>query len=219
LVDDRLRLGASGRLLVANWITIGRIVLLFVGVTLLVRPEYLSLVLGALIAFVVVAADAVDGMVARWRGETSRFGAVFDIVGDRIVEAVYFVTYANLGAIPLGIPLVVISRGFLVDGLRGLALEDGRTAFGPKTMMASRLGRALTSSRVSRAAYGVAKGVVFVILPLALALKQSDAPPTPIYLEPALHSLGELLAYLVAGFCIVRGLLVLHDARQLIRAS
>jgi CDP-diacylglycerol--glycerol-3-phosphate 3-phosphatidyltransferase len=190
-----------------------------VGVELLLRPDYLSLVLAALVAFVVVAADAVDGMVARWRGETSRFGAVFDIVGDRIVEAVYFVTYAYLGAIPLGIPLVVISRGFLVDGLRGLALESGQTAFGPKTMMASRLGRALTSSRASRATYGVAKAVVFVILPLALALDRADAPPASTYLEPTLRSLGLLLAYVVAAFCIVRGLLVLHDARALIRAA
>ena len=203
----------------ANWITIGRIVLLFVGVDLMLRPEYLSVLLGALIALLVVAADAVDGVVARWRGETSRFGAVFDIVGDRIVEAVLFVTYAYLNAIPLGIPLIVITRGFLVDGLRGLALENGQTAFGPRTMMASRLGRALTSSRASRAAYGVAKAVAFVILPLALALDRADAPQSAIYLEPALRNLGLLLAYFVAAFCIVRGLLVLHDARALLRAS
>ena len=33
----------------ANWITIGRIVLLFVGVDLMLRPEYLSVLLGAVI--------------------------------------------------------------------------------------------------------------------------------------------------------------------------
>ena len=203
----------------ANWITIGRIVLLFVGVALMLRPEFLSVLVGALIALLVVVADAVDGPVARWRGETSKFGAVFDIVGDRIVEAVLFVTYAYLGAIPLGIPLVVISRGFLVDGVRGLALESGHTAFGPKTMMASRLGRALTSSRASRATYGAAKAIAFVVLPLAIALERADAPQTPAFLEPALRSLGLLLAYFVTAFCVVRGILVIYDARALIRAS
>ena len=106
-----------------------------------------------------------------------------------------------------------------MDGIRGLALENGQTAFGPKTMMASRLGRALTSSRASRATYGVAKAGAFVILPLAIALERPDAPQVPTFLEPALHSLGVLLSYVVTAFCIVRGVLVLYDARALIRAS
>jgi len=201
---------------VANVITVGRIALLFLGVWLLLRPEFGALVGAAGIALVVVAADGLDGWVARARGEASRFGAVFDIVGDRIVEAAYLVCFAYLGAIPLWIPLLVLSRGFLVDGLRGLALERGQTAFGPKTMMVSRIGRALTSSRVSRAVYGGAKAAAFVVLPVALALGQADAPAPGAIYRPALLALGALLAYFVAAFCLVRGLLVLHDARPLI---
>jgi CDP-diacylglycerol--glycerol-3-phosphate 3-phosphatidyltransferase len=201
---------------VANLITVGRIALLLLGVWLLLRPEFGALVGAAGIALAVVAADGLDGWVARARGEASRFGAVFDIVGDRIVEAAYLVCFAYLGAIPLWIPLLVLSRGFLVDGLRGLALERGQTAFGPKTMMVSRIGRALTSSRISRAVYGGAKAAAFVVLPVALALGQADAPAQGAVYRPALLALGVLLAYFVGAFCLVRGLLVLHDARPLI---
>ncbi len=200
----------------ANLITVGRIALLFFGVWLLFRPEFAALVAASAVALVVVVADGLDGWVARSRGETSKFGAVFDIVGDRIVEAAYLVTFAYLGAIPLWIPLLVLARGFLVDGLRGLALERGQTAFGATTMMVSRLGRALTSSRASRLLYGAAKAAVFVVVPAALALGRADAPTAGLVYQPALLAAGVLLAYVVAAFCLVRGLLVLHDARTLI---
>lgn len=200
----------------ANLVTVGRIALLFLGVWLLLRPEYAALLAAAAIALAVVAADGLDGWVARARGEASRFGAVFDIVGDRIVEAAYLVCFAYLGVIPLWIPLLVLSRGFLVDGLRGLALERGQTAFGPTTMMVSRIGRVLTSSRASRAIYGGAKAAAFVVLPVALALGQADAPALTSSYQPAVMAFGLALAYVVAAFCLVRGLLVLHDARSLI---
>jgi CDP-diacylglycerol--glycerol-3-phosphate 3-phosphatidyltransferase len=203
----------------ANLVTVGRIALLFVGVWLLLQSTFGPLVGAAVVALAVVAADGLDGWVARVRGESSRFGAVFDIVGDRIVEAAYLVTFAYLGAIPLWVPLLVVSRGFLVDGLRGLALERGQTAFGATTMMVSRVGKALTSSRASRAIYGAAKALAFVVLPLALALGKADAPREIAVYQPTALATGLALAYVVAMFCLVRGLLVIHDARPLFRRS
>jgi CDP-diacylglycerol--glycerol-3-phosphate 3-phosphatidyltransferase len=190
---------------------------LFVGIGMLSRADFASLVLAALVALAVVAADGLDGWVARRRGETSRFGAVLDIVGDRVVEAAYLVTFAAMGLIPLWIPLLVLTRGFLVDGLRGLALERGQTAFGPNTMMVSRLGRALTSSRPSRAAYGAMKCALFVVFPLVLAVGQVDAPVALAALREPLVVFGLVLAYAVAAFCLIRGLLVIHDALPMIR--
>lgn len=203
----------------ANLITVARIGVLFIGVWLLSRSDFSSLLLAAVVALVVVAADGLDGWVARRRGEASRFGAVFDIVGDRVVEAGYLVTFASMGLIPLWIPLLVLTRGFLVDGLRGLALERGQTAFGPSTMMVSRVGRALTSSRASRAIYGGLKCALFVVFPLVLALGQTDAPSALSGLRAPLYVVALGLAYLVAAFCLVRGLLVVHDAFPLIRSE
>ena len=204
---------------VANLITVARVLVLFFGIWLLSRPSFAPVALAALVALLVVAADGLDGVVARARGETSRFGAVFDIVGDRVVEAGYLVSFAAIGLIPLWVPLLVLTRGFLVDGLRGMALERGQTAFGPKTMMVSRLGRALTSSRASRATYGAVKCALFVACPLSLALGRPDAPASLVGLAMPLQLLVTALAVVVAAFCLVRGLLVVYDALPLIRSE
>ena len=201
----------------ANLITVTRVLVLFVGIWLMSRPSFALGSISAVIALLVVSADGLDGWVARARGESSRFGAVFDIVGDRIVEAAYLITFAALGLIPLWVPLLVLTRGFLVDGLRGMALEQGQTAFGPNTMMVSRLGRALTSSRPSRAAYGAVKCALFVVIPLAVALGQPDAPAQLAVWREALLAGGLALSYFVAAFCLLRGALVVYDALPLIR--
>lgn len=200
----------------ANVITVGRIGLLFFGISLLFSSDHRSLLLSALIAALVILADGVDGWVARVRNETSKFGAVFDIVGDRIVEAAYLVSFSYLSLIPLWIPLLVLTRGFLVDGLRGLALEHGKTAFGANSMMVSRWGKALTSSRTSRALYGAAKAITFIILPIGLAFTKPNAPALLAPLSEPLLLIGVILAYVVAAFCLIRGILVIADARSLI---
>ena len=51
----------------------------------------------------------------------------------------------------------MITRSFAVDAVRSLALAEGKTAFGDKTMMQSRLGLWLAASRFHRALYGVTK--------------------------------------------------------------
>jgi len=40
--------------------------------------------------------DTADGIVARWRDEETRAGAVLDIVSDRLCIAVYYVSYGHL---------------------------------------------------------------------------------------------------------------------------
>ena len=84
-------------------------------------------------------------------------------------------------------------------------------------MMASRLGRALTSSRPSRATYGAVKCALFVVVPLAVALGQPDAPAQLAVWREALLIAGLVLSYIVAAFCLLRGVLVVYDAAPLIR--
>ena len=76
--------------MIPNLITIGRLILVFVVVALFQKSVYLDLLMVGLTA-VILALDAVDGYVARKFKMTSDFGALFDIVGDRIVENVYWI--------------------------------------------------------------------------------------------------------------------------------
>ena len=52
-----------------------------------------------LLLFIFIS-DGLDGWVARRRGTTSDFGAVFDIASDRIVENALWVVFAQMGLIP-----------------------------------------------------------------------------------------------------------------------
>ena len=146
--------------MIANLITLFRLILVFVVISLFGQHLYLDILLVALIGLILFL-DAVDGYVARKLNQTSDFGALLDIVGDRIVECIFWVYFAVVGLIPIWIPVIVIARGFFTDGLRSAAFAQGKTAFGENTMMSSRWTRALTSSRISRSIYGIAKTIAF----------------------------------------------------------
>ena len=76
--------------------------------------------------------DGLDGYVARKFNETSKLGAVLDIMGDRIVENLYWMSFCALGWISVLVPIIVLTRGIVTDSLRSLALAQGFTAFGEK---------------------------------------------------------------------------------------
>jgi CDP-diacylglycerol--glycerol-3-phosphate 3-phosphatidyltransferase len=88
----------------ANLITVARLILLFVVVAILyASPGPLaSLTMVSLV--IVFAGDGLDGWVARRRGSTSQFGAVFDIAGDRVVETVLWIAFADLDLVPIWVP-------------------------------------------------------------------------------------------------------------------
>ena len=102
----------------ANLITIARLVLLFVTVGMIYWGNAAVILMAMPLVAIVFAGDGLDGYVARRRNSTSQFGAVFDIAGDRIVENVLWVIFAELQLIPVWIPLLVLTRGFVVDGIR-----------------------------------------------------------------------------------------------------
>jgi cardiolipin synthase len=95
----------------ANWLTILRIVLIPVFVTLLVYRK-----LGpALLVFGAAAlTDLLDGWVARHRGLSSRLGAFLDPLADKLLLIASFVTLTWLKALPFWIAAVVISRDLIL---------------------------------------------------------------------------------------------------------
>ena len=211
----------------ANLITLARVALLFITIGFI----YLSLpqgegqgdalwaVVGAVLTFVVFIGDALDGVVARARGEAGPAGAVFDIAGDRVVENAYWVVFAHIGILPVWFALIMLARSFLVDGLRALALTEGKTPFGENTMMTSRLGVWLAASRLHRALFGAAKVVTFIWLCLYLAVDaQVRQDPTWAVQFPAapdfMRTVGIALATFTLIYSLVRGAVVVWDSRQ-----
>ena len=191
----------------ANLITLGRTLLAFVVVGMLhfrTTGVYLT---AAALTVLVIAMDALDGYVARRYNESSKFGALADILGDRVVEMTYWIIFAVFGWIPAWVAIVIAARGIVVDGLRALALERGFTAFG---MMRTRIGRLLVSSRWSRAIYGTAKAVAFPMMILLFT------PGLLTLFGAGLRTVAYVSAYVTVLFCLIRGTPVLVEARRLV---
>ena len=194
----------------ANAITLARTLLAFLVVAMLhVRTKEMYL-LAVGLTLLLIWMDALDGWVARKLGECSKFGAVADILGDRVVEMTYWIIFVAFGWLPPWVAIVVAARGIVVDGFRALALERGLTAFGSTSMMRSKLGALLVSSRVSRGLYGVGKALSFSLMILLFT------PGIRHQLGGIGASLIYLVAYITVLFCLVRGVPVLVEARKLV---
>jgi CDP-diacylglycerol---glycerol-3-phosphate 3-phosphatidyltransferase len=193
----------------ANLVAISRAMLAFIAVAILFHRPNLYF-LAAVLTIASILMDGLDGWVARRYGEVSRIGAVIDILTDRIVELTYWIAFAALGWIPAWIPIVVAVRGLLVDGARALAFERGLTAFGPTTMMRSKLGTFLVASRESRSAYGIAKAAAFTLMIVAYA------PALPETVSRVVLTIALFFVYASVALCVLRGIPVLLEARRLV---
>jgi cardiolipin synthase len=91
----------------ANWLTVLRILLVPVFVTLLVyrKPGAAVLVFAA-----AALTDLLDGWVARHQGFQSRLGAFLDPLADKILLTASFIMLTVLKVIPFWITAVVLSR-------------------------------------------------------------------------------------------------------------
>jgi len=197
----------------ANIITLARIILVFVGIGLFSLDFYFDLV-GAILVVIIIYMDALDGIVARKLNIASKLGALLDITGDRIVENAYWIYFAAIGLVSYWVPLVVITRSFVIDSLRSLAFSKGKTAFGKDTMMRTPIMRFLTVSRLSRAVYGASKAVIFAYLAGVIVLRSAQAQfgiNLPEAVTMGIYTVKDVIVYVVVIMCVVRGIPVVYD--------
>lgn len=207
---------------IPNLIVGTRVALAFVAAALLQAASPWTVGWAVVLTVVAIAMDGLDGYVARRMNLTSELGSILDITADRIVEHVYWIAFAVYGAVGLWVPLVVVTRSFLVDTVRGVALAQGRTAFGERTLATSRVSRFLTGSRVMRNLYGGAKVAAFVLLGSAIAVGRTWATGTPMLGSAGVALLGTAAqgaVWMAVVLCVVRGVPVLLDGRAYLTAS
>ncbi len=197
--------------MLANWITLSRFPLLLVTVLILYFGSPLVLLAGVVLLLLGLMLDTVDGVVARKRGQTSLFGSVLDIAADRTYELVLWVSFADLGLIPVAIPLIIIARTTLTDALRSMGVGQGTAPFAQHR---TALGRWLVGSTVMRTGYAVTKVITFCGLALVQALSSSPENTKGLNEDSLLASL-QVIAWLAVAFCVFRGLpVVIHALRQ-----
>ncbi len=80
----------------------------------------------ALVVFLAATAtDYLDGEIARSRGLITDFGKLVDPLADKILTASAFISLCAIGWFPAWAVIVIISREFLITGLRSLAASKG----------------------------------------------------------------------------------------------
>jgi CDP-diacylglycerol---glycerol-3-phosphate 3-phosphatidyltransferase len=200
-----------------NGVTAARVAAAFAAVALFsfgadALPADLAAVLLTIAA---IALDGLDGYLARSRGLATPLGAQIDILGDRVVENLFFTFFAVGGLISLWVPVLFFARGTGTDFLRGIAARSGRNGFGRNSMLDTWWGRTLVASRASRAAYAVLKCVCFCCLGILLPLRHLPLAQFNAWLLSA----GQALTALTAAFCLVRAIPVIWEGRRYFAAA
>jgi CDP-diacylglycerol--glycerol-3-phosphate 3-phosphatidyltransferase len=170
----------------------------------------LALTIGA------IALDGVDGYLARRFNLATPLGAQLDILGDRVIENIFFIYFAVCGQISMWVPVIFFVRGTLADFLRGIAAMRGpgdgenSEAFRQNWMLRSRWGQRLVASRFSRGAYAAMKCVCFVALGLEWTLFHSHLRLNFISRGLIRASVNALVAATVV-FCLTRAVPVFWE--------
>jgi phosphatidylglycerophosphate synthase len=186
----------------ANLITVARFPLLAIVVLTLYFGSPMTQIAGVGVLLLGLALDTVDGVVARRRKETSLVGSVLDIAADRTYELVLWVCFADLGLIPLAIPLLVVARTALTDAFRAVGVGQGVTPF---SQLGTRVGRFLVASSWMRIGYGASKLLAFSGLMLARALDGARVAETMI------GDVALTVAWICVALCLLRGLPVVAE--------
>jgi CDP-diacylglycerol--glycerol-3-phosphate 3-phosphatidyltransferase len=110
----------------ANKITISRIMLVPFFVIILFLPiPYSNLI--AFIVFVIAAStDGIDGHIARSKNQITDFGKFLDPLADKLLVSAALIALVGQNKIPSWVATIIISREFIVTGIRLIAAGEGK---------------------------------------------------------------------------------------------
>ncbi len=193
----------------ANIVSISRIFIAFIAIGLLYIKTTDAYIWATVLTIIAFAMDGVDGYIARKFNQASELGSVLDIMGDRIVEASYWIVFATMGWLPVLFPIICVTRAFTTDSIRSVALSKGMTAFGEKSMQSTEWGKFICSSKLMRISYAVAKVLAFILLIAA------GIPSLTLTMHNILYTIAFILAWIAIIFCVVRAIPVVAESGKL----
>lgn len=116
----------------ANKLTIFRILLVplmviipFLGIDGKVVGIPITYLIMDLIFIIASITDKLDGYIARSRNQVTTFGKFLDPLADKILVLTAMILLVEVSKIPAWIPVIVLSREFIVSGYRLIAVEKG----------------------------------------------------------------------------------------------
>ena len=108
-----------------NQLTVGRFFLTLLFVAALSSSWPWAYTLGLVLFGLASLTDYADGELARRYNLVTDFGKLMDPLVDKIMMAAAFICLVPLGAFPPWVAIIIISREFLITGLRMLASSKG----------------------------------------------------------------------------------------------
>ncbi|HYR57475.1 MAG TPA: CDP-diacylglycerol--glycerol-3-phosphate 3-phosphatidyltransferase [Chthoniobacteraceae bacterium] len=160
-----------------------------------------------LVLFVAAAVtDYFDGEIARRRKLVTDFGTLMDPVADKVLMAAAFICLIPEHAIPAWAAIVIISREFLITGLRLLAASKGLV------LPAEKLGKHKT-------AWQMATVIYFLVLLSLAEMQRAGWFFIGVPWERAWHIGGPILIAIALVLTLYSGLGYLWRHRELIAAE
>lgn len=123
---------------VPNYLTMARI-LAIPALVAMMLSEFKGHEIVALAIFVFASlTDAVDGWIARRKGEVTVLGQLLDPTADKLLIASALICLVDLGLVPSSAAIIIIGREIAVTGFRAMASSKGinipASAFGKAKM-------------------------------------------------------------------------------------
>ncbi len=109
----------------ANILSFGRLAATLPLILLILRSTHLSLFISALLFVVMAVTDTIDGRLARRYGWVSNLGIFLDLTADKVYTSAALIGMVAIGLLPSWIAIVIITREFIVAGLRSFAAAEG----------------------------------------------------------------------------------------------
>lgn len=191
-------MGQSNCVNLPNLLTLSRIPILF-GIVAFLYAPFTGASTVAFILFVIGAlTDWADGYYARKQGLVSNFGKLMDALTDKVFMVGLFITLLVAGKLPtwtLPLLLLILSREFLITGLRLVAASSGIV------LAAEKSGKHKTVSQI----------VAAILLLLAIAVRADFPELLPSVVGESLHIGG------VAFFCIATILTVSSGTQYMVK--
>jgi CDP-diacylglycerol--glycerol-3-phosphate 3-phosphatidyltransferase len=108
-----------------NLVTMGRVVLVPFVLLFIDNFSPLRSFIASLLYLGAAAGDALDGYLARSRGQVSMLGKFLDPLADKLIVTAVLVFMVALGRAPAWVVVVLLARDFAINGLRSVASAQG----------------------------------------------------------------------------------------------
>jgi CDP-diacylglycerol--glycerol-3-phosphate 3-phosphatidyltransferase len=181
-----------------NVLTLSRIPILF-GIVAFLYAPFTGASTIAFVLFVIGAlTDWADGYYARKQGLVSNFGKLMDALTDKVFMVGLFITLLAAHKLPawtLPLLLLILSREFLITGLRLVAASSG------VVLGAEKSGKHKTVSQI----------VAAILLLLTIAVRNDFPELLPVVVGDVLHLGG------VVFFCIATLLTVSSGTQYMVK--